>query len=83
VSQEARYIKNAYDFYWRVLTKNPSNIFAANGVGIVTAEKGDLALAKEFFTQIREAADHMPDVRLNLAHVHLGQGQFMTAVQLV
>lgn len=81
--KEAKYLKLAYDFYWKVLTKNPSNVYAANGVAIVTAEKGDLPLAKEFFTQIREAADHMPDVRLNLAHIHLGQGQFMSAVQLV
>lgn len=81
--KEARYIKLANDFYWRVLNRNPANLYAANGVGIVCAEKGDINLAKEFFTQVREAADWMADVRLNLAHIHFAQGQFVNAVKLV
>jgi hypothetical protein len=42
----------------------------------VLQNEGELGLAKEFFTQVREAADSVPDVRLNLAHIHLAQGKF-------
>ncbi len=81
--KDAKYIKLAESYYQRVLTKNPANLYAANGVGIVFAEKGEISLAKEFFTQVREAADNMADVRLNLAHIHFAQGQFINAVKLV
>lgn len=81
--KEAKYIRLANDFYWKVLQKNPANIYAANGMGIVVAEKGEISLAKEFFTQVSEASETMPDVRLNLAHIHFAQGMFINAVKLV
>jgi Flp pilus assembly protein TadD len=37
------------DHYWRVLLKNPANIYAANGLGIILAERGELNEAKDFF----------------------------------
>lgn len=83
MEKEAKYVRLANDFYWKVLQKNPSNIYAANGIGIVFAEKGEVALAKEFFTQVSEASESMADVRLNLAHIHFAQGLFINAVKLV
>ena len=52
-------------------------------MGIVVAEKGEIGLAKEFFTQVSEASESMADVRLNLAHIHFAQGMFINAVKLV
>jgi RNA polymerase-associated protein CTR9 len=42
--KEQKYLKLAYDFFWKVLTKSPANIYAANGVGITTAERGNFVV---------------------------------------
>ena len=48
-----KHIKLAKDFYEKVLGKEPSNnIYAANGLGMVLAEKNFLAEAKEVFSQV-------------------------------
>lgn len=51
------------------------------------AEKGQFDIAKELFTQVQEAASgsvfvQMPDVWINLAHVHFAQGDFALAVKM-
>jgi len=70
------------DHYWRVLLKNPANIYAANGLGIILAERGELNEAKDFFIKVREATTTMPDVWLNLGHVYLAQGEFVNAIKM-
>eukprot|EP01114_Cavostelium_apophysatum_P004221 TRINITY_DN1439_c0_g2_i1.p1 TRINITY_DN1439_c0_g2~~TRINITY_DN1439_c0_g2_i1.p1 ORF type:complete len:1096 (-),score=375.65 TRINITY_DN1439_c0_g2_i1:61-3174(-) len=79
--KEDRYLKHSFDFYWKVLQMDPNNIYAANGLGIYFAEKGSLNEAKDFFQQVREAAD-IPDVYINLGHVALSLGQHLHAVKL-
>ena len=71
------------DFYWKVLQSDPSNIYAANGVGVYFAEKGNLNEARDFFIQVREATGDMPDVWINLAHVYVAQGLYLNAIKLV
>ncbi|KAL0346750.1 UNVERIFIED_CONTAM: protein CTR9 [Sesamum calycinum] len=58
-----------------------------NGAGIVFAEKGQLDIAKDLFTLVIEATSgssnvQMPDVLINLAHVHFAQGNFALAVKM-
>ncbi|KAK4396857.1 protein CTR9 [Sesamum angolense] len=70
-----------------VLQQNPANLYAANGACIVFAEKGQLDIAKDLFTQVIEATSgssnvQMPDVLINLAHVHFAQGNFALAVKM-
>lgn len=36
----------------QVLVQKPNNMFAANGIGIVLAEKGIFDVSKEVFTQV-------------------------------
>lgn len=89
-----------------------ANLYAANGAGMVFAEKGQFDIAKDLFTQVsstslitfdqkqnisvsacshlqvQEAASgsfnlQMPDVWINLAHVHFSQGNFALAVKMV
>ncbi|GJR67138.1 protein CTR9 [Tanacetum coccineum] len=50
--------------------------------------KGLFDVAKELFTQVQEAASgsvfvQMPDVWINLAHVHFAQGNFPLAIKMV
>ncbi|KAL6076361.1 protein required for normal CLN1 and CLN2 G1 cyclin expression, variant 3 [Balamuthia mandrillaris] len=77
-----RFLNHALDFYWKVLLRNPNNIYAANGIGIIMAEKGNLNEAKDFFIKVRETTASMADVWVNLAHIYLAQGQFVNAIKM-
>jgi tetratricopeptide (TPR) repeat protein len=46
--------KQSYKFYFNVLEqdRSKSNIYAANGLGIVCAEKGEYEAAREIFTKV-------------------------------
>ena len=82
-SNPERYIKDSYKFFHHVLTKDPKNVYAANGLGIVCAEKGVLDVAREIISRAREAS--MPlseDICSNLAHIHLAQGRLVDAEHL-
>ncbi|ONK66578.1 uncharacterized protein A4U43_C06F9790 [Asparagus officinalis] len=51
----------------KILMLRPGNLYAANGVGLVLAEKGHFDVSKDIFTQVQEAASgsvivQMPDV---------------------
>lgn len=39
-------------FFCQVLVQHPSNLYAANGAGVVLAEKGHYDVAKELLTQV-------------------------------
>ncbi|KAG2650481.1 hypothetical protein PVAP13_1NG163900 [Panicum virgatum] len=85
---EATHREKAMELYQsQVLKQHCSNMFAANGIGILYAEKAKWDVAKELFTQVHETASgsifvHMPDVWINLAHVYFAQGHFQQAVKM-
>ncbi|KAJ9566744.1 hypothetical protein OSB04_002710 [Centaurea solstitialis] len=84
---EATHLEKAKELYTKVLVERPANMYAANGAGVVLAEKGQFDIAKELFTQVQEAASgsvfvQMPDVWINLAHVHFAQGNFALAIKM-
>ncbi|CAH2052259.1 unnamed protein product [Thlaspi arvense] len=84
---EATHLEKAKELYTKVLTQHNSNMYAANGSGIILAEKGQFDIAKDLFTQVQEAASgsvfrQMPDVWVNLAHVYFAQGNFALAVKM-
>ena len=66
-----------------MLQTDPTNIFAANGVGVFFAEHGNLDTARDFFIQVREASGEIPDAWINLAHVYVQQGLYLNAIKLV
>ncbi|OVA06840.1 Tetratricopeptide TPR-1 [Macleaya cordata] len=81
---EATHLEKAKELYTKVLIQRPANLYAANGTGVVLAEKGQFDVSKDIFTQVQEAASgsifvQMPDVWINLAHVYFAQGQFALA----
>ncbi|KAI3864291.1 hypothetical protein MKX03_006124 [Papaver bracteatum] len=84
---EATHLEKAKELYTKVLVQRPANLYAANGTGVVLAEKGQFDVSKDIFTQVQEAASgsifvQMPDVWINLAHVYFAQGQFAQAVKM-
>jgi len=79
----ASYLGYAGDYYKRILTKDNANAYAANGLGTVIAEKGELFKAKEVFNRVREVTgDSISDAHLNLAHIYLAQKKHPEALQL-
>ena len=47
-----KHLGHAADFYRRILQKDSTNAYAANGCGTVLAEKGQLMKAKDVFNQV-------------------------------
>jgi RNA polymerase-associated protein CTR9 len=78
-------LKQSYKYYHHLLDedKTKSNLYAANGLGMVCAEKGEFDAAREIFAKVREAAPaHNVSATINLAHVHLYQQHFADAIHL-
>ena len=50
--KEAKYLRRALSFFKKVLVNDRSNLYAANGVGVVLADHRDMASAKTIFTQV-------------------------------
>ena len=66
-----------------LLWKDPSNLYAALGLGTILAEKGDLNRSKECFNIVRSSSnDTIPDVLINSAHIYLAQQRHAEALQM-
>ncbi|DBA03263.1 TPA: hypothetical protein N0F65_011622, partial [Lagenidium giganteum] len=85
LGEKNRYTKNmslSEGYYKKTIQTHASNIYAANGLGIMVAEKGNFELAKQIFTQVREASPDMPDAWINLAHIFIAEERYSEAIQL-
>ena len=75
--------KASYKYYHGVLRSDEKNFFAANGLGIIMAEKADkpeaFGPAKEVFQKARELNPLNEDVAVNLAHVNQIQSRHSEA----
>ncbi|CAO2823169.1 unnamed protein product [Amaranthus hypochondriacus] len=81
------HLEKAKEIYSNVLKKCTANLYAANGLGMILAEKGQFDVSKEIFTQVQEAGSgtifsQMPDVWINLAHVYFAQGNHTLALKM-
>lgn len=81
--QVEQYYRRALEYFHKALTLNSHNIYAANGLGVVLAEKGYFPQAKEIFVKVREAIADFPDAWTNLAHIYSEMGQHINAIKLV
>lgn len=85
LGEKLRYAKNmtlSEGYYKKTMQLQPRNIYAANGLGIMMAEKGNFELAKLIFSQVREASPDMPDAWINLAHIYVAEERYAEAIQL-
>ena len=78
------YHRRAGEFYGKALTIDRGNLYAAQGLGIIFADRGLPAEAREIFTQVRAAAlkEDDQDSTLNLAHSLTELGKYPAAVTL-
>ena len=76
-------LKRTYKFYHNVLSKNPKNAYATNGIGMICAEMNRFDAARELFSRARESnINAAGDISLNLAHTHLFQGKNNDALRM-
>lgn len=79
----AKHLFYAAKFYKQILSKDNANAYAANGLGTILAEKGELLKAKEVFNRVREiSGGTIPDTLLNLGHIYLAQKKHPEAIQM-
>ncbi|SMY26823.1 unnamed protein product [Zymoseptoria tritici ST99CH_1A5] len=71
----------AIEFFDKVLTLDPKNAFAAQGMGIaMVEEKKDTSAAVQIFSRVRESIKD-PSVHINLGHVFCDLKQFSRAIE--
>lgn len=79
----ARNLDNSYKFFHQVLNEDRRNTYAANGLGIVCAEKGEVEAAKDIILKAQEANMSVSeDINTNLAHIYLMQNRHLDAERL-
>ena len=80
--KDKRHESRALDIFKQVLSVDPRNIWAANGVGCILAHKNLLNEARDIFAQVREATADFSDVWLNIAHILVEHKQYPRAIQM-
>jgi tetratricopeptide (TPR) repeat protein len=76
-------MKEAASSYRSILHRNPTNVFAANGLGAYHAARGRYQTAQMILEKVREFSDSIcPSAWINLAHVHVHEGAFEQAASL-
>jgi RNA polymerase-associated protein CTR9 len=75
--------KLAVNFYSQALRRDPTNVYAANGLAIAIAESGHVEQARDLFNQVREAAINNSSVWVNLAHAYVELKQYKQAIVMV
>lgn len=46
-------LKQSYKYFHSILSEDKTNLYAANGLGMTCAEKGEYEAAREIFTKVR------------------------------
>ncbi|KAI9248923.1 hypothetical protein BY458DRAFT_550823 [Sporodiniella umbellata] len=72
--------KLAANFYSQALRRDPTNVYAANGLAITIAENGHNEQARDLFNQVRESNVSNPDALVNLAHTYVELKQYKQAI---
>ncbi|ORE11726.1 TPR-like protein [Rhizopus microsporus var. microsporus] len=72
--------KLAVNFYSQALRRDPTNVYAANGLAITIAENGHIEQARDLFNQVRESNVGNSSVWVNLAHIFVELKQYRQAI---
>mmetsp|Transcript_31518 Transcript_31518/g.32072 ORF Transcript_31518/g.32072 Transcript_31518/m.32072 type:complete len:115 (-) Transcript_31518:519-863(-) len=75
------HLKDSYKFYHHALSEEPRNAFAANGLGMICAEKRYLEMGRELFGKVRETNMCIQsDLCTNIANILLVQSRYSEAI---
>eukprot|EP00727_Mastigamoeba_balamuthi_P002041 m51a1_g11834 hypothetical protein (1133) ;mRNA; f:445374-448969 len=76
----AKFLRHAYDYFRAALKSDPSNAYAALGIGVVLAEHGEHAAAAEIFADLRQTLTESLEPAVNCAHALMRLGHTDKAV---
>lgn len=79
-SKKDQYYGRAAQLYHKVLDIDSKNVYAAQGIAIILAEKKQTGLALEFFRKVRDSLNDIT-VYLNLGHCLVEAKQFAKAIE--
>ena len=80
---DERVMKQCRKYFFTPLSKDPTNVYAANGLGMVCCEYGEFDVASEIFLRAKELGlSASEDINNNLANAHLVQGRMAEAEHL-
>ncbi|KAH8402068.1 hypothetical protein KR009_009545, partial [Drosophila setifemur] len=77
-----RHQEKALHFYKKALERNPSDLWAANGIGAALGSREHLPHAEMVFREILDTSNVCPPAILNSAHMALEMGENKKAIQL-
>lgn len=80
ISKKDQYYGRAAQLYHKVLDIDSKNVYAAQGIAIILAEKKQTGLALEFFRKVRDSLNDIT-VYLNLGHCLVEAKQFAKAIE--
>ena len=82
VPDKAHHIGHARVYHTKVLKREPKNLYAAHGLGLVLAEEfGKVDDARAVLQAVRERSGDKPDeILINIAHLFVAQGQRSAAI---
>ncbi|GAB5031959.1 rna polymerase-associated protein ctr9 homolog [Nannochloropsis oceanica] len=82
VPDKAHHIGHARVYHTKVLKKEPKNLYAAHGLGLVLAEEfGKVDDARAVLQAVRERSGDKPDeILINIGHMFVAQGQRSAAI---
>lgn len=75
------YHKRAGEFFGKALNVDKGNFYAAQGIGLIFADRGMSSEAKEVFTQVKAAQESIDSI-LNQAHSLVEMEKYANAVTL-
>ncbi|KAH3684721.1 hypothetical protein WICPIJ_004307 [Wickerhamomyces pijperi] len=80
IDRKNQYYVRGANLFQKVLSLDPKNIYAAQGIAIIFVENKLSGIALETFRKIRDAATDDPSVYVNLGHCLLEVGQHAKAI---
>ncbi|KAF0991486.1 hypothetical protein HZS_6784 [Henneguya salminicola] len=80
--KKKKFSERCLTIYKNVLKKDCKNICAANGIGCVLAYNSYISMARDVFSQCREATADILDIWLNLGHIYMENKQFINAIKM-
>ncbi|KII65041.1 RNA polymerase-associated protein CTR9 [Thelohanellus kitauei] len=80
--KKRKFSERCLSIFKSVLKRNPKNICAANGIGCVLAYNSYASMARDIFSQCREATADIMDIWLNLGHIYMESKQYNNAIKM-
>lgn len=82
-AKQRKFSERCLGIYKSVLKRNPNNICAANGIGCVLAYNNQISMARDVFSQCREATAEIMDIWINLGNIYMESKQYGNAIKMV